>query len=353
MQPDAIRAIAFYLPQFHAIPENDAWWGPGFTEWVNVRAATPLFPGHRQPQTPHRSIGYYDLTDRAFLRRQRQLAARYGIHGFCYYHYWFDGRTLLDAPLRIVSRSPEMDQPFCLCWANGPWTRAWYGQSREALIENSYGEGHAAAFFENVLPYLADPRYIRVDGRPLLLVYQVHDIPEPAKWARVWREMARERGLGELYLASVEALLYGADPAEYGFDGAVEFAPDWTRAARISKDGESPRLFDYVKTAAGMIAKPLPGYERFPCVFPGWDNAPRYKKAAVCFVNGSPGAFKYFLTMAARRCRETLPPGRRLLFINAWNEWGEGCHLEPSEEDGFVYLRVVKEVLNAEGAARP
>ena len=204
-----VKPIAFYLPQFHPIPENDQWWGKNFTEWTNVRAARPQFPGHYQPHEPHPSIGWYDLRDRAFLRRQHAMAARYGIHGFCYYFYWFNDHTLLETPLQRIRDDASITLPFCLCWANEAWTRAWYGQSKQVLLANEYTQDTMRGFLQAVLPYLQHQRCIRVDNRPLLLVYRPEDIPQCAEWANMWRDMTRLAGLPGLYLASVEALSMG------------------------------------------------------------------------------------------------------------------------------------------------
>ena len=327
------------------IEENSAWWGEGFTEWNNVKSASPQFPGHYQPHVPHRSIGYYDLLDKNFLKKQHALASKYGLYGFCYYYYYFNGRTLLDAPLKIVLKSRDIDVDFCLCWANGSWTRAWYGQNTEVLISNQYTLENAAGFMKSIIPYLNDDRYIRIEGKPLLLVYQPEDIPTCKEYSRVWRKIAVEHGLEGLYLTSVEALIFGVSPEEYGFDAAVEFAPDWTTTHLLSKIGEPQRIFDYVETVKNMLLKQDLGYERYPCVFPGWDNAPRYKKAAVTFVNAKPGTFKYFLETTVKKCALKFPPEKRFIFINAWNEWGEGCHLEPDERHGYAYLHILRQVL--------
>lgn len=342
-----IKPIAFYLPQFHPIPENDAWWGKNFTEWHNVRQATPLFEGHYQPHIPHDTIGYYDLRDKNFLMKQHSIAKRYGIYGFCYYYYFFNGKTLLETPLKIIRSTPAIQTNYCLCWANGNWTRAWYGQNKETLISNSYGIENAKSFIETIAPYFFDDRYIKIDEKPLLLVYEPEGINEIRDYAEVWQQHAHDLGFNGIYLASVEAMTLGAPPSDYGFDAAVEFAPDWTKTVPVSNRQDTHRIFDYKETVKNMLLKPEPPYERFSCVFPSWDNAPRYKKSAISFINSSPGIFKYFLRQAMERTRRRLPTERQFLFINAWNEWGEGCHLEPDERYGYTYLQILKETLES------
>lgn len=347
-----LKPIAFYLPQYHPIPENDQWWGKDFTDWDNVRAARPCFNGHYQPHIPHRSVGYYDLRDANFLYRQHSIAKRYGLFGFCYYYYFFNGQKLLDTPLKILLNSPRISMNFCLCWANEPWTRAWYGQNKEILISNTYTEEHARRFLRDILPYLRDERYIRVNGSPLLLVYKPGDIPACQRYSAILREEAAQNNIPTLYLASVESLLIGADPAEFGFDGAVEFAPDWSRVSWIARENGKIRLADYRKTAINMLLKPPANYERFPGVFPGWDNTARYKDAGIAFVHANIGVFKYILETVAAETRARFSADKQLLFINAWNEWAEGCHLEPDQRNGFAYLEVVREIVEA-SRARP
>jgi hypothetical protein len=341
-----MRALAFYLPQYHATAENDAWWGPGFTEWDNVRAAKPCFPGHYQPHVPHPRLGYYDLADPASVKRQHDLARRYGIYGFCYYYYNFSGRTLLEKPLRIIRESPEIRNPFCLCWANHDWTRAWYGQSKEVLIRQEYNPENALKVFAGLLPYLLNPRYIRIESKPLLLVFNPEHNPLMPEYSGLWRELARKSGLEGLFLAGVESLRMGVDPALYGFDAAVEFAPDWSKAALVSAPEDRPRIYDYQATLGNMLTGPEPGYTRLRCLFPGWDNTPRYKKAGLVFENCTLGAFKYALESVREYTAARLPESLRYVFFNAWNEWGEGCHLEPDLRRAFEPLEIIRQAFS-------
>ena len=341
-----MKALALYLPQYHAIAENDRWWGKGFTEWNNVRSGTPLFAGHHQPHVPHASVGYYDLSDTATIERQHSLALRYGISGFCYYYYNFSGLNPLALPLRLILNNTAIRNEFCLCWANHDWTRTWYGQSKEVLLEQKYSEENARQLFEDVARYFADKRYIRVEGKPLFLVYAPEFNPLMREYAEIWREMAVTHGYSGIFLVVVEALMIGVHPDTYGFDAALEFAPDWSCAERISPEDVRPRLLDYQGTVRNMLRKPVPSYPRMRCVFPGWDNTPRYKERGIIFTERSLGAYRFALESAVKYTRENLPESLQHIFINAWNEWGEGCHLEPDEKDGLLPLKITAEALS-------
>jgi lipopolysaccharide biosynthesis protein len=338
------KLIALYLPQFHAIAENDQWWGKGFTEWVNVRGATPGFEGHYQPHEPVSPLEYYDLSNPRAQQMQAHMARRYGIHGFCYYYYWFGGKKLLQTPIETMLASGRPDLPFCICWANHDWTRAWYGQNKQVLMAQDYSDESMRAFVEDVAPLLADGRYIRVDQKPMLCVYQSEEMPNSKRITDIWRERAHKLGLGELHLVRMEALDWDRDPATLGFDAAVEFAPDWRMAGQLLNPGQQPRRVDYKTTVTNMLLKPPAPYTRYHGVFPGWDNSPRYKKAALVFDNASPGVFAYHLENAIRKTMRNTPDNR-LVFINAWNEWGEGCHLEPCRRHGTAWLEACRMAL--------
>lgn len=340
------KIIAFYLPQFHAIPENDRWWGKGFTEWNNVKSATPKFVGHYQPHIPHRSIGYYDLSNESFCVRQHNMATRHGIYGFCYYYYFFGGRTILEKPLTLFLNNKSIVNKFCLCWANESWTRAWYGQNKEVLIEQKYSDENAIQFYHSIKKYLHDERYITINGKPFLLVYRPEDISDCKAYSDIWRYLAKKDGYEDLFLASVESLIHNIDPEVFGFDAAVEFAPDWSVAKFLSLENKTFRVFDYKQSVANMLKKPSPGYLRFKGAFPGWDNTPRYRKCGISFQNSSLGVFKFFLEQRIQQTRNDLPQDMQYIFINAWNEWGEGCYLEPDEKSGYAKLAIIKELLS-------
>ena len=347
-----IRSIAFYLPQFHPIPENDEWWGEGFTDWANVAAAKPLFPGHPQPDLPG-ELGYYDLRDARVREVQADLATRYGIDAFCYYHYWFAGRRLLDQPFDAVLASGKPDLPFCLCWANEPWSRMWDGGRHDILIDQEYPPDDDRRHIDWLIDAFRDDRYVRVDGKPLFLVYRAGMLPDAPATTRLWRERAAQAGLPGLFLCRVESHFERDDPRPLGFDAAVEFQPAFGAglSARqrfpprrvLARLKLAPRTSSYVAVEYAdlvrkMLGRAQPDFLRFPCVTPGWDNSPRRPEGDAFLLTGStPERFAGWVAEVARRLR-TAPPERRLLFVNAWNEWGEGCHLEPSERWGVAYL---------------
>jgi len=353
------RVLAFYLPQYHPIPENDEWWGEGFTDWRNVAKAKPLFDGHYQPHEPS-DLGYYDLREHDARMAQAELAERFGIDGFCYYHYWFNGKRLLEEPLQAVLESGEPALPFCLCWANENWTRRWDGFDKEVLIHQDYTEADDREHIRSLVPVLRDERYIRVNGKPLLLVYRTELMPDPARTARVWREEARAAGLGELFLGRVESFSK-CDPAAIGFDAAIEFAPDWGNLGPRLKGGEKAledagkdiekvceehMLFDYGKLFETMMGKVTPSWKWMRCVTPCWDNRARRQKNACVFIDSDPETYRDWLERAIEHTDQRLLGEERIVFVNAWNEWAEGNHLEPDKRFGTAYLEATAKALD-------
>lgn len=338
------RLIAFYLPQYHPIPENDQWWGKGFTEWTNVAKARPLFSGHYQPHIPA-DLGFYDLRLPETRESQAELARRYGISGFCYYHYWFNGKRLLNRVFDEVLDSGKPDFPFCLCWANENWTRAWDGRQGEILIKQNYCEEDDQNHIRWLLNIFKDKRYIRIDSKPLMLVYLSKSIPDPAKSMQIWREEAKKIG-EELYLCKVESAPweYG-DPGLMGFDACVEFQPDWGNLGPVKTQLSNGHVvYDYAKFVDRMLNKPVPSYKRFPCVTPMWDNSPRRKQAALIIDNSTPEKYERWLRSVIGKL-ESFNLDDNIVFINAWNEWGEGNHLEPDEKNGTAYLEATQNAL--------
>lgn len=367
-----MRTLAFYLPQYHPVPENDDWWGQGFTEWRNVTKAKPMFPGHWQPHLPA-DLGFYDLRLPEVRQAQADLARQYGISGFVYYHYWFNGRRILERPFNEVLASGEPAFPFCLCWANENWTRVWDGGSRNILLEQRYSADDDEAHFRSLLPAFADKRYIRVGSRPLFLVYRTELLPEPARTADRWRAIAVKAGVGDPYLVRVESFTRGLDPRSIGFDAAVEFAPDgadmgpilhrsslagaMTRAGLLTSFFRDNVVVEYETVAKGMAGRKEPSYKQFRCVTPMWDNSARRKVHARVLVGSDPSIYERWLTAMATQTMQRRLGEEQLLFVNAWNEWAEGNHLEPDLRWGRAYLEATQRGLRAacdlQGALAP
>jgi lipopolysaccharide biosynthesis protein len=337
-----VKLIAFYLPQFHPIPENDLFWGRGFTDWTNVVRARPFFRGHYQPQLPT-DLGFYDLRLPEVLDRQAELAREHGIYGFCFHHYWFDGRRVLERPLDQLLANGDATLRFCCSWANENWTRRWDGKETDVLLRQSYAGDWAERLIRDLVPVMADSRYIRVGDAPLLLVYRVDQLPDPRRTAELWREIAqREAGL-EVHLAAVQS--FGIDdPREYGFDAAVEFPPHpvsypvlAARPRKLDRQFEG-RLADYGAVVETALAKPLPDYTWYRGVMPSWDNTARRGPRAFVAVDSNPEAYRSWLQKVALQTLCRRDAQERLVFVNAWNEWAEGTHLEPDDRYGRAWL---------------
>jgi len=370
------KVIAFYLPQFHPIAENNEWWGKGFTEWTNVSVSRPRFDGHRQPHIPA-DLGFYDLRLSETRQAQAELAKQYGIGGFCYYHYWFNGQMLLDRPLKEVIAEQQPDFPFCMCWANENWTRAWDGLDRQVLIKQDYTVDDSLSHFETLVSYFKDARYIKIDGRPLFLIYRMDHIPDSKRYFSKWRALAKQAGFPDLYLCAVKnGFVDMAEPdiLACGFDAVLDFQPnrrdfpsaDSTNqvlislARRILPDNvyqwlklrvSAVNRVSYSKMVDKVVSQVWPSdYVRIPCVFPSWDNSPRRKTPTV-IQNDSPMKFAQWLKYAIDSVSD-YPEGQRLVFINAWNEWAEGCHLEPDREMGHQFLEATQKAIS-ESISKP
>lgn len=344
-----VRALAFYLPQFHPIPENDRWWGKGFTEWTNVTRARANFVGHYQPRLPT-DFGFYDLRVPETLEEQAQVARAHGIHGFCYHYYWFAGKRLLERPVEVMRERGKPDFPYCFCWANENWTRRWDGADNEVLIAQRPSAADDERFIRDLLPHLRDARYIRVDGRPLILVYRVGMLADPQRTAATWRAVCRTEGVGELYLCAARTYDTG-DPAQYGFDALVEFPPHNTRVPTINSQVEITNpafrgsIYDYREFVDDVLAQPDPGYVCHPTVMPGWDNTARRPDLANIFIHATPEVYEVWLREIADRVIQKRSPDERLVFINAWNEWAECAYLEPDRRFGQQYLEATRRAL--------
>jgi GT2 family glycosyltransferase len=340
-----VKAIAFYLPQFHPIPENDRWWGEGFTEWNNVRAGRPNFPGHYQPHVPT-GLGYYDLRETHVLQKQTELAKAYGIYGFCFYYYWFGGKVLLDLPIRRMLESGKPDFPFCICWANENWTRRWDGREDEVLIAQTHSPEDDVNFIGQVENVLLQKNYIRVRGKPLLLVYRPSLLPDSLETTERWRDYFRRKGHGELHLGMVRSFYDQTAPEVYGFDAAVQFPPHFPAATITSliagRDEKfKGTIYDYTdlrRLALEQLITTSSTGKTYAAVMPSWDNTARRVSDAVIWANSSPEAYYEWLSAAVEQVQKKEESDERLIFINAWNEWAEGCHLEPDEKYGHAWL---------------
>lgn len=356
------RVIAINLPQFHPFSENDEWWGKGFTEWTNVTKAKPRFWGHYQPHLPS-DTGFYDLRLPEAREMQANMAREYGVDAFCYYHYWFNGKQLMERPIKEILETGKPDFPFMLCWANENWSRNWDGKFRSILIEQHYSEDNDI----NHMHYLcskvfSDKRYLRIQGKPVFSIYRSKYFPDIKHTIDVWRKLAREEYKMELYLIRVENEPdFGPEYLQAGFDAAMDFQPllmgefnkwwknlpfrimNWIFKGRYQWFNKH---FSYNSYVQYRIGKPMADYKCFPCVSPGWDNSPRRKKPPyTAFIGSTPCLYKKWLKDTLIRF-QPFSEEENLVFINAWNEWAEGNHLEPDQKWGRKYLEVTKEAID-------
>ncbi|WP_419898415.1 glycoside hydrolase family 99-like domain-containing protein [Roseomonas sp. USHLN139] len=358
-----VDVVAFYLPQFHPIPENDRWWGAGFTEWSNASRARPQFPGHRQPRLPG-ALGFYDLRLPQTRAAQADLARQHGVSAFCYYHYWFDGQPLLETPIQAMLASGEPDFPFMICWANEPWTRNWDGLARDILMPQSYKPGWEAAFARDIAPLMRDRRYWRQGGRPMLLIYRVMHMPRPAESMAALRQALRQEGVGEVHLAAGwvafnDDAALPEDPAALGLDSYFEFPPHRLSGARDVTEERVPagsdfqgHVHDYgsvVEGALAGLARPVTGIRHRTATM-GWDNTARRGIHASILHGATPASFRRWLRgLVCHAATRPPAPGEagegRLVFVNAWNEWAEGTTLEPDQDFGHGWLEAVASAL--------
>lgn len=354
----AARVIAFYLPQFHPIPENDLWWGKGFTEWTNVAKSRPLFKGHIQPHIPA-DLGFYDLRLSENRVAQAQLAAAYGIEGFCYWHYWFAGRRLLERPFEEVLASGEPDFPFCLGWANEAWTGVWNGEPNRILIDQTYpGEADDRAHFEYLLKAFSDHRYITIDGKPLFVIYKPLKVPDAKKRFDFWRELALKAGLKGLYIMGTNMLDFD-DADELGLDGAMISTLGvvssknallnetkrlvWGVRKRLSLGG--PRVIQYCEAIKHLVPDLSQfNFDAYPTIFPNWDHTPRMGRKGLVLANSTPALFEAHVRSAVD-ILENRDAEHKIVFLKSWNEWAEGNYIEPDAQWGLAYLEALKKVI--------
>jgi len=348
-----VRLLAFYLPQFHPIPENDLWWGKGFTEWRVVAAARPLFGGHQQPKMPG-ELGFYDLRLPEARLAQAELAREHGIEGFCYWHYWLgNGQQLLERPFAEVLKSGEPQFPFCLGWANHPWKGVFFGAGGRTLIDQTYpGLEDHRHHFDYFIKAFADDRYITVEGKPLLYIYKPKDIPEVVRMTDFWRELAHQRGLKGLHLVG-EGLYpdtwpgFGFDAGTYSRHRVVERLWPKSRILRAllhayRKARRQPAVYSYQRAMAYVHVPSCAAIRQYPPIVPNWDNTPRLGRAGVVLSEATPELFQAHVRDTLQRITHK-PFEHRIAFIKSWNEWAEGNYLEPDIKYGRRYLEIIRE----------
>ena len=352
------KLICFYLPQFHAIEENDRWWGKGFTEWRNVSRAIPRFPGHYQPRIP-RDMGFYDLGHPDVMQQQVKLARAAGITGFSFYYYNFDGRRILEKPLEAFLANPDLDIEFCITWANENWTRRWDGLEQDVLLKQTYGIEYEEAFARDVCRHFADPRYIRIDGRPLFIIYRPGIIPEFSRWLECFKHHCKEKFGENPYILMVQG--FGTvDPTKFGLDGALEFPPHKLvdGLSRVHHDevfdpNFSGIYFSYDDLIKASCNQAPSDFDVVKCVVPHWDNEARKPGRGMGFVNSLPSKYENWLARVVSMAREKPLAGKHpFVFINAWNEWAEGAYLEPDIHFGHAYLNATRRAVTGTTLAR-
>ncbi len=379
-----MKVLAFYLPQFHNIPENDKWWGDGFTEWTNVKAAKPIYDGHNQPKVPLNE-NYYNLLDDNTKIWQAKLAKEYGIYGFCYYHYWFNGKLLLEKPMEQMLRNAEIDIPFCICWANEAWTKAWVNKEKEVLLPQKYGKKEEwKKHFDYLLPFFKDNRYIKEDNKPLFVIYRPSVMRCVFKMTKYWDALAKKEGFNGIKFLCVTNDLYINDTKNYRcFDGIIEWQPHTAKSIkRITGNKcidflkkmrrkafnfkESITGVDELKTdaMAGKVRKKrqFQDYDEvwkeiidmhpispksIPGAFVRWDNSPRHHENATIIKGETPQKFYEYLKCQIEHAKAEYHSD--YIFMYAWNEWAEGGYLEPDEEYGYGYLEAIRDALNDTG----
>lgn len=379
-----MKIIAFYLPQFHEIPENDEWWGKGFTEWVNVKKARPLYEGHEQPRVPL-GRNYYNLLDDEVKIWQAQIAKKYGVYGFCYYHYWFNGKMVLEEPMEQMLKNKKIDMPFCICWANEPWTKAWVGK-KEVILPQFYGEEKEwTEHFEYLLPFFKDERYIKDNNRPLVVIYRAEVIPELNERLKLWDKLAKKNGLAGLSFAYQDItfdLMKGKDDSLFDYNiefqpsyawndmnskGAIKSSAMWSSLRSIKRKlhtvVEKKAGFDldrYVMNSKKSVTVNKVDYDAawneilnhkpssnkcVPGAFVGWDNTPRKGNNGTVYIGDTPEKFKMYLSKQIKRAKEEYH--KDMIFMYAWNEWAEGGYLEPDERTGYKNLEAIRDALKA------
>jgi lipopolysaccharide biosynthesis protein len=370
-----VKVIALYFPQLHSIPENDKWWGAGFTDWNNVKSAEPLFAGHHQPRVP--LGGHYDQSDIQVIKSQADLAKSYGIYGFCHYHYWFDGKQLLETPTQILLDNKDIDIPFCLSWANETWSRRWDGKDHHILIKQTHPptKDSWTKHFNYLIVAWLDERAIKIDGKPVFIIYRPHLIEKISEMLSYWNEMAIQRGLKGVYFIFQKQYECPNEESLEGFDAAFDFQP----FEAINRQ-DNRKIID-IRYIARELLNWLPGImqnfawslwstkikgaayydyndiwkkivdgddnanqKTYHGAFVDWDNTARYKARATIIKGATPERFTYWFTLLIEKVRKDKLKDK-VVFINAWNEWSECAYLEPDVDNKFGYLEAIKNVL--------
>ena len=343
------KLLAFHLPQFHRIKENDAWWGEGFTEWTNTRKCKPRFDAHYQPRTPHADIGFYDLSELDALRKQVELARTHGIYGFCFYYYWFSGKRLLEKPLDLLLEHPELDINFCFCWANENWTRTWSGNAKDVLVEQKYSKNDSEHFIEDIVRYFNDSRYIKINGEPVIVVYNAKDIPNVRKVLLTWGDTAKKLGFPGIKIWIVRSFGITAQSLsiEDLIDKEIEFPPHELGSPELSvpnfENMVNGSLWDYSKLVDKILVKRKNekyNPKLYRTAMLAWDNSSRRVEGYNAFVNFDLRWYYKWLKANVEESMYTFKPSERFTFVNAWNEWAEGTYLEPDEKFGYAALNV-------------
>ena len=343
-----IKPIALYLPQFHAFPENDAWWGKGFTEWDNVRKGEARFEGHDQPRVPHADIGFYDLSEADTLRKQARLAKEHGIYGFGIYYYWFSGKQLMKKPMELLMENKDIDMPFFLIWANENWTRAWDGNTRDVLIKQTYADDEPDMFIRDLKKYIDDDRYIRIDGKPVVGLYSPKEIPNIRRVLRRWRKAAFNAGIGDIYILTCASSATVADLQIADLvDGEYEFPPRLKGfvAQEFKPDEGVAYNYKELVEAERRIYPTISHIDFFRGTMLNWDNSARRKTGYNCWSNFSFELFYLWLKEEIVYSRRFLREDKRFVFVNAWNEWGEGTYLEPDAKYGYTAINTLSRAI--------
>lgn len=344
-----IKILAFYLPQFHQFKENDEWWGEGFTEWTNTRKAKPHFEGHYQPREPHDDIGYYKLDNIETIQSQVLLAKKHGIYGFCFYYYWFSGKRLMEKPVDMLLEHPEIDFPFCLCWANENWTRTWDGSEDKILIKQDYSDDDNFKFIYDLKKYIDDKRYIRLDGKPVIMIYNPTQIPNLKKLISEWRKSAQDIGIGELYIMTKDDLACDDFINMEFADAEFDFVPNGMGHPSCMVTGlDTPKAFDYTQMVDDIEHLYIEHFPLKPFYYSctmGWDNSARRKENYRIYYNYSLTAFYKWLRIIIKQTRLRNPSDRRFVFVNAWNEWAEGTYLEPDKKYGYANINTLSRAI--------